>query len=106
MRLGVALGGCGAQGRRKVDSRTLRPAPPGNEKSTFWQKKPPKGRILEPTAIQKGSKIMILSIDRHFGVKSGLQEAFRKKHEKWKENGSTNERFWDAEKLSRIALCV
>ena len=40
-----------------------------------------------------------------FGAKSALREGFWKKTEKTEENGSENDRFWDAKTFQNYALC-
>ena len=50
----------------KVGSRTLRPAPPGNEKSFFKRKWCPKCAFLEIPKIENGTKTDQLPLRGHF----------------------------------------
>ena len=56
----------------KVGSRSLRPAPPGNEKSIFSRKWRPKGAFLEIPKIENGTKTARLTSPLVTLIKSGL----------------------------------
>ena len=54
----------------------------------------PKGWILEPIEIRKGSQNHVFNIKKNVGAKSALREGFRKKHKKYRKMGRKTIDFW------------